>query len=63
MVIWVLYELRFFELFWDWYDPRLTISVYACLVLGFVLELILSGRRKKVCHLLLLTVRGRHGDV
>ena len=42
-----LFEIGFFMAFWNWSTPILTVLLYFCVVVGFVLQFILEKKYRK----------------
>lgn len=42
-----LFEIGFFEAFWNWSAPILTILIYFCIAIGFALQFILQKKCRK----------------
>lgn len=42
-----LFEIGFFEAFWNWSAPILTILIYFCIATGFALQFILQKKCRK----------------
>ena len=52
-----LFEIGFFTAFWNWSNPILTALVYAFVIVGMFIQIILQKKcRKPIMKLLLITI-------